>query len=314
MKDVQSLAAGRNDKVPVALVTGAFSGIGLATALALGDAGFRVYATGRNVETAPLVLRSPRTGAGEIVVIGMDVDDADGVDAAFHAIEQASGRLDVLVNNAGHGVFGAVTAATDDDIRRQFETTILGTVRTSRAALRLMARRGEGRIINIGTAAGRIAIPGMGTYTAAKFALVGLTDALALDLMTLGPRFHATIIEPAQVRTGFVEKAIFPQGRPDDPAELRGFAQHFRTHFAKENLAAPPPESVARAVVAAATSRRPRTRYVVGGAARFYLSANAILPGRWMRRVLFRAFRMHDISSANQSAAAPVSARSERRP
>lgn len=280
----------------VALVTGAFSGIGLASAHALREAGFHVYATGRDIAKAPRELRRVIPGKPPVTILQLDVEDAESVRAAFAFVAAASGRLDVLVNNAGHGLFGAVTSGTDEQIQEQLDTNVVGVIRTTRAALPVMMLHRRGRIINIGTAAGRLALPGMGSYAASKFALVGLTDALALDLMLLGPDFHVTIIEPAQVQTSFMDRVLYaPDGGPTAES-FPGFTEQFRAFYRAGNDKAPGPSTVALAVVKAATDARPKARYVVGRRTRFLLAAHALLPNRLMRRILFRAFRMGQIA------------------
>ncbi len=278
---------------PVALVTGAFSGIGLASALALRDAGFRVYATGRDPRRAPSALTRARADKPDVAILAMDVTDPRSVAEAFARVDAESGRLDVLVNNAGYGVFGAVTSATDEHVQSELETNVVGAIRATRAALAIMARQSGGRIIQVGSAVGRMAIPGMGTYVATKFALAGFNDGLAFDLMTLGPGFHTSIIEPAQVRTNFVAKTVYPATTSGAP--FAGFSEHFRALFEATNPAAPGPEGVARAVVQAATAWRPKARYIVGWRPRGFLLARALLPERLFRRLLYRAFRMGDI-------------------
>ncbi len=134
----------------VALVTGAFSGIGLASAHALREAGFHVYATGRDITKAPPDLRRVIPGKPAITILQLDVQDAGSVRAAFASVAAASGRLDVLVNNAGYGLFGAVTSGTDEQIRNQLDTNVVGVIRTTRAALPVMMLHRRGRIINIG--------------------------------------------------------------------------------------------------------------------------------------------------------------------
>jgi NAD(P)-dependent dehydrogenase (short-subunit alcohol dehydrogenase family) len=281
----------------VALVTGAFSGIGLASAHALREAGFQVYATGRDITKAPRELRRVIPGKPPVTILELDVRDAESVRAAFAFVAATSGRLDVLVNNAGYGLFGAVASGTDEQIQRQLDTNVVGVIRATRAALPVMMLHRRGRIINIGTAAGHVALPGMGSYAASKFALVGLTDALALELMLLGPDFHVTIIEPAQVQTSFVDQAVYAPDGGTTAESFPGFTEHFKAFYRAGNAKAPGPSTVARAVVKAATDARPKARHVVGGRARLLLAEHALLPRRLMRRILFRAFGMGKIAA-----------------
>lgn len=296
-----SMQGGKTNEVTrggpgVALVTGAFSGIGLASVYALREAGFHVYATGRDIAKAPPELRRVIPGNPAVTILQLDVQDAESVRAGFAFVAAASGRLDVLVNNAGYGLFGAVTSGADGQIQKQLDTNIVGVIRTTRAALPVMMLHRRGRIINIGTAAGRMALPGMGSYAASKFALVGLTDALSLDLMLLGPDFHVTIIEPAQVQTSFMDNALYAPDGETTAESFPGFTEHFKAFYRAGNAKAPGSSTVARAVVKAATDARPKARYVVGPRTRLLLAANALLPRRLMRRILFRGFRMGQIA------------------
>lgn len=136
----------------------------------------------------------------------------------------------------------------------------------------------------------------MGSYAASKFALVGLTDALALELMLLGPNFHATIMEPAQVQTRFMDQALYAPDGGAAAESFPGFTEHFKAFYRAGNAKAPGPSTVARAVVKAATAARPKARYVLGQRARFLLAANSLLPRPLMRRILFRGFRMGQIT------------------
>src|SRR6266542_2062737 len=200
----------------VALVTGAFGGIGQATALKLAAAGWTVYASGRDLaKSTPLVAQARAAGL-QITPIVLDVTDERSVEAAISQIAQEAGQLDVLVNNAGSGVFGAVTESSPTQIRQLFETNVIGMVATSRAALPLMHRNGQGRIINISSVLGRLVLPATGVYAASKFAVEGLSDAMRQEFSLLGPQFKVIVIEPPFIKTGFADRASSA-----DPSEER---------------------------------------------------------------------------------------------
>jgi NAD(P)-dependent dehydrogenase (short-subunit alcohol dehydrogenase family) len=137
---------------PVALVTGAFGRIGQATALMLAAGGWRVYAAGRDLDKSTALVARARASGLHIVPIVLDVTDERSIETG--QIAREAGRLDVLVNNAGVGVFGAVTEISPTQIRQQFETNVIGMIATSRVALPLMHRNGRGRIINISSVLG----------------------------------------------------------------------------------------------------------------------------------------------------------------
>ncbi|GAB4200833.1 MAG: oxidoreductase [Sandaracinaceae bacterium] len=254
------------------LVTGATSGIGKATALHLAQKGHRVIATGRN-EEALAALR-----AAGVEALSLDVTRAESIEACRAEVERLTGGagLDVLVNNAGYGLFGPVEELSDEDVRKQFDTNVFGLLAVTRAFVPAMRNKGAGRVINVSSVGGRMVFPLGGVYHATKFAVEALSDALRLELRQFGIR--VSVIEPGYIATeftattmGHLEKYV----RSDSP-----YARAYTlVSDAEERLAklAVGPESVARAIEHAATSRWPRARYV----APFY---NAM--GPWLMRVL----------------------------
>ena len=175
----------------VILITGCSSGIGAALAEEFHQRGHTVYATARRLETlAPLAVRGMRT-------LALDVTDANSIAAAATALAQETGRLDMLVNNAGYGLYGAVTDLSADELRRQFDTNVIAPVQVARAFLSLMLPQRRGRILNVGSVSGILTTPFAGAYCASKAALHALSDAMRMELAPFG--IEVVTIQPGSV-------------------------------------------------------------------------------------------------------------------
>ena len=262
----------------VALVTGAFGGIGQATALKLAAAGWTVYASGRDLaKSTPLVAQARAAGL-QITPIVLDVTDERSVEAAISQIAQEAGQLDVLVNNAGSGVFGAVTESSPTQIRQLFETNVIGMVATSRAALPLMHRNGQGRIINISSVLGRLVLPATGVYAASKFALEALSDAMRQEFSLLGPQFKVIVIEPPFIKTGFADHASAADPNEERASLYGTLNAQAQQYLTTQTEQAPGPEVVAEVVLKAATARKPKARYGVTASVPFLLAMRTLTP------------------------------------
>lgn len=245
----------------IALVTGASSGIGQATAERLAQAGYKVYGTSR---------RAAPAGRRGFEMLPLDVTSDDSVDALVQDLLRREGRIDLLVNNAGFGVAPAGAEESSlDQARAVFETNFFGLVRMTRAVLPQMRRQQAGRIINIGSALGFLPMPYMALYAATKHAVAGYSESLDHELRTLGIR--VVVVEPAYINTPF-EANLLP---PDAPLEVYREARTGVEKRMKEVLVgADGPEVVAAVVLQAARAARPQLRYAPGLAGRM----------RWLRR------------------------------
>jgi NAD(P)-dependent dehydrogenase (short-subunit alcohol dehydrogenase family) len=239
----------------VALVTGASSGIGEATARALAAAGFTVYGTSRKA-----------TGGEErngIVFLPLDVTDDDSVAAAVREVLDRSGRIDVLVNNAGLGIAGAAEESSIEQARALFDTNLFGAIRMTRAVLPRMREQGNGRVINVSSVLGLVPAPFGALYAATKHAIEGYSESLDHEVREHGVR--VLLVEPAYTRTSFDANSI----PADEPLPL--YAQRrdvFDVLIAEAIKGGDEPSVVAAAIVAAATDPRPRLRYPAGSLAR----------------------------------------------
>lgn len=238
-------------KKRVALVTGASSGIGEASAKKLLAAGYTVYGTSR---------RGAQAGTHPFALLTLDVTDDASVSAAIEALLHLEGRIDLLVNNAGFGVAPAAAEESSiDQARRIFDTNFLGLVRMTRAVIPHMRRQGSGRIINIGSIVGIVPLPYVALYAASKHAVEGYTGALDHELRTQGIR--VSVIEPAYIKTQFDANNLEPDAKLEEYEPLRAKLNNVVSKAMDE---AERPEVVADVVVKAAQSLRPKVRYTAG--------------------------------------------------
>lgn len=243
------------------LVTGANSGIGLATALEGARRGYRVVGTVRSPAKARVVGDAAREAGVEVRTKILDVTDADRCERVVGDM----GPLYGLVNNAGYGGIGAVEDVSDEEARLQWETMVLAPVRLARLALPAMREAGEGRIVNVSSIYGVATTPLTGWYQACKHALEAVSDALRMEVASEGVR--VVLVEPGGVRTGIWEDL-------ETDVEKRGesrFGEPYRRTRTLTRLSEPlmtSPEKVAKVVAGALDASRPRARYVVGTDAR----------------------------------------------
>jgi NAD(P)-dependent dehydrogenase (short-subunit alcohol dehydrogenase family) len=270
------------------LVTGTSSGIGEACARHLGGLGFNVFAGVRKQEDAERV-------AGErIEPVIIDVSDDASVASAAESIGDAVGNrgLAGLVNNAGIAVAGPLEFIDIDDFQRQLDVNVTGVLRTTQAMMPLI-RQARGRIVNISSIGGRVAIPLVGPYNASKFALEGMSDSLRRELRPWG--IHVGLIEPGAVATPIWDKGVeqAEEIERDAPPEVRErygeVMDAIRKQSEKNRTEGVPPQEVAEAVAHALTSSKPKTRYLVGRDAKMRGPMGKVLPDRAMDAAIARA-------------------------
>jgi len=268
----------------IAWVTGASGGIGKAITLRLCDAGYRVFASARRAEK----LDELRSAA--IVPLPLDVTDRHAVTLAAERIAEAAGKLDVLVNNAGFGLYGTIEGASDEDVRRQFEVNVFGLGRVTRAALPLLRRGESPTIVNVSSVVGKLALPFAGWYSATKHAVEAISDALRLETAFMGIR--VVVVEPGAVRTEFDAVALGLLDASNDPADYHPAKKGFREAVVDAYRSAPGPEIVAQTVLRAVQSKRPRRRYATPGSAQAFTVARRLLPDGAFDWILSRVLRL----------------------
>jgi NAD(P)-dependent dehydrogenase (short-subunit alcohol dehydrogenase family) len=264
---------------PVALVTGASSGIGKAAALSLVDAGFEVVGTSRDTSRV-----APLNG---VRFVDLDITSDESVRSAVgHEIERF-GRIDVLVNNAGTGAAGAAEESSVAQDQRVFDINFFGLVRMTKAVLPHMRAAGSGRIINISSVLGLVPAPYMASYAATKHAIEGYSESVDHEVREHGVR--VLLVEPGYTGTGFDANAI----QPDAPLPIYAVQRHvFDGVLARGMADGDDPAVVAKAIVAAATDPRPKLRYTAGSAAGRVSALRRFVPTRVFDRQIRKLNRL----------------------
>ncbi|MEU8825281.1 oxidoreductase [Streptomyces sp. NPDC048636] len=257
-----------------ALVTGASSGIGQATALKLQGLGYTVYGAARRTD------RLQELAGRGIRPLAMDVTDDDSMRAGVDRVISETGRLDVLVNNAGYGSYGAIEDLPLDEARHQFDVNVFGALRLTQIALPHMRARRSGTVVNITSMGGKIYTPLGGWYHGTKFALEALSDCLRIETKPFG--IDVVIIEPGGIATEWgaiaaenLEKSS-ASGAYSDQADA--VAAALRSEAMAKRLS--PPTVIADAIGKAVTARRPKTRYATGFSARPLMALRRLLSDR----------------------------------
>lgn len=265
------------------LVTGCSTGIGRATAQRLASDGHVVYASARRLESI-----EDLTGCKKLA---LDVTDEASMAAAVKTIEDAESAVGILVNNAGFGLQGAFETTPLEEIRRQFETNVIGLARLSQLVLSGMRAQGWGRIVNISSMGGKFSFPGGAFYHATKHAVEAMSDVMRFELKPFG--IDVVVVEPGIVRTQFADTALGTVVGDEGPYASfhRGLEKTF--HNAYEGPLSRfgvGTESVARTIARAVTAKRPRTRYVVPAATRGLVLVRRVLPDRAFDLLLRTAY------------------------
>lgn len=258
----------------VALVTGASSGIGAATALKLKSLGYTVYAAARRVD------RMRDLGKAGINVLALDVTDDVSMQTGIDSIISSSGRIDVLVNNAGYGSYGAVEDVSLEEARAQFEVNVFGAVRLIQLALPHMRHNRSGTIVNITSMGGKIHTPLGAWYHGTKFALEAISDCLRLEVQPFG--IDVVVVEPGGIKTEWADiaadKLIEVSGKGAYAAQARPMAESMVGESSRKRQS--PPELIADTIGKAVTARRPKTRYAVGFGAKPMIFMRGLLSDR----------------------------------
>jgi len=278
---------------PAVLVTGASTGIGATIARRLDRLGYRVFAGVRRAADGDTLASQLSDRSSWLI---LDVTDQDQIEAAARAVaaECGSAGLDGLVNNAGIGVGGPLEFVPLPQFRRQLEVNVTGLVAVTQAMLPLL-RDARGRIVNIGSIAGKSVAPMTGPYCASKYAVEALTDAFRLELFGTG--IEVSVVEPGAVRTPIWSKAIAEledvgETLPPRALELYGrYFGFFGKLLAANDRRGVSPELVADAVEHALTAERPKTRYLVGADAKLRALVRWLLPDRWHDALVLAVLR-----------------------
>ena len=271
----------------VALVTESSSGIGLETSLALAREGYRTFASMRDTTKSTTLEEAAKKEDLKVDVIELDVDNEDAIKSTISKIISDTGRIDVLVNNAGYMFFGVVEDVPLNEFRKQFETNFFSIVRIIQEVAPIMRKQGSGVIVNISSVVGRMGFPGTPAYISTKFALEGLSECLRYELDQFGVK--TTLIEPGVIKTNFFNSMKFAESRSDPRYKeltdkiLSGLKMmvEMGTH----------PSEVAKTVIKAINDEEILPRYIVGTDAAMFLESKKMKTDiefeKYMKKELF---------------------------
>ena len=272
---------------PVVLVTGVSSGIGRAVADAFAAKGFEVFGTSRNPRTTQPV-------AG-VELVQLDVTDDASVAAAVSTVVQRAGRIDIVVNNAGAGVFGAAEETSIAQAQQLFDTNFFGLVRLTREVLPYLRAQRSGRIINIGSVLGFLPSPYGSLYAASKHAVEGYSESVDHETRDFGVR--VSVVEPGYTNTSFEANATDADSPLDSYEAVR---EHVKQVIAKAVRAGDDPAVVAQTVLKAATSRTPKVRYPAGPLARRLSLLKKFAPAALLDNGIRKANKLTTMPKPNQ--------------
>ena len=254
----------------VAVITGTSSGIGFETALALAREGYHTYATMRDITKSDKIKEIEKKESLKIDVLELDVDNEDSAKTAIQQILDQKQRIDVLVNNAGWGLWGCVEDVSVDEFRTQFETNFFSIIRLIQEVGPTMRKQGSGTIVNISSVAGRIGFPASPAYISSKFALEGLSESLRLEMAPFG--VNVVIIEPGVIKTNFLNPMKMAK-RSESDTVYRDITVKVTSGVKMMAEMGTHPKEVADIIVKAIRNEKPLPRYIVGNDASMFLEA-----------------------------------------
>jgi NAD(P)-dependent dehydrogenase (short-subunit alcohol dehydrogenase family) len=267
-----------NNKNRVALVTGASAGIGTATALKLKEAGYTVYGAARRVEKMKVLEERG------IKLIKLDVTLDESMVSCAKKILKEQGRLDVLVNNAGYGFYGAMEDVPMEEARKQFDVNVFGMARLTQLFLPTMRKQGSGRIINVSSIGGKAGCPHGVWYQGSKFAVEGLSDSLRMELKQFN--IDVVVIQPGAIKTEWNEIARENLLKTSGDTVYGKNARKHAANLEKWDKRGSEPEVIARGILKAVQAKRPKVRYAIGSGAAIGLFIKSILSDRMYDRFL----------------------------
>ena len=277
----------------VAVVTGSSSGIGLVTSVELALNGYRVVATMRDLGRSSKLEEAAQKARvrDRLDLRRVDITEMDSLPHAVDDVLRDHGRIDLLVNNAGFSTGGFAEDMTLAELRQQMETNFFGNVAMTKAVLPVMRKQRSGHIIQISSVAGRMAAPLLSSYSTSKFALEGWSEALRIEVHSLGIR--VVLVEPGDYDTDIwqrnlvIGKQALADSSPNKERSQR-FAEFVKSRAPKRR----DPREVARLIVRIANDRNPKLRYLIGPDARMQVLFRALMPWRRYERTLARATRI----------------------
>jgi NAD(P)-dependent dehydrogenase (short-subunit alcohol dehydrogenase family) len=259
--------------------------MGFETSFLLAKYGFHTYATVRIPGRAKALKDISDKGELPIQVVELDVDSGKSVKDAIDRIYKESGRIDVLVNNAGYSLLGALEDLSMDQVKAQFETNLFGPIRVMKSVLPIMRKQQEGgTIVNVSSMSGRLGFPFLSAYAASKFAIEGLTESLVYETQPFGIKL--VLIEPGITKTNFAENGRSPHTTVDASSPYTSLSQKILKSASTLMETATPPEEVAKVILKAVTTDNPDLRYRTGNDAEQMVEARSAMSDReWQRHI-----------------------------
>ena len=254
----------------IAVITGSSSGIGLETVLALAREGYYTYATMRDITKSDKIKEIKQKENLKIDVLELDVDNENSAKTAIRQILDQKQRIDVLVNNAGWGLWGCVEDVSVDEFKAQFETNFFSIIRLIQEVTPTMRKQGSGTIVNVSSVAGRIGFPASPAYISSKFALEGLSESLRLEMAPFG--VNVVIIEPGVIKTNFLNPMKMAK-RSESDTVYRDITVKVTSGVKMMAEMGTHPKEVADTIVKAIKNENPLPRYIVGNDASMFLEA-----------------------------------------
>ncbi|MDP6897941.1 MAG: SDR family oxidoreductase [Candidatus Nitrosopelagicus sp.] len=254
----------------VAVVTGSSSGIGFETSLALAREGYFTYATMRDVKKAAEIQKITDEESLPLKIIELDVDNEESAENAINAIIQEKNRIDVLVNNAGWGIWGTGEDVSIEEFKAQFETNFFSVVRMIQKVAPTMRKQGSGNIVNISSVAGRIGLPASTAYVSSKFAVEGLSESLRYELGQFG--INVIIIEPGVIKTNFFD-SMKTAKKADVGETYRDITLKVITGVKMMAEMGTSPKEVAQVIINSLKEEKPLPRYIVGNDAAMFMES-----------------------------------------
>jgi len=246
----------------IAVVTGSSSGIGFEISLMLARHGFITYATMRDLQKSSTLESIADKENIPLRCIQLDVTNDISTKLAIETIVKESNKIDVLINNAGYGLSGALEDLLIDEIKLQFDTNFFGLIRATQTVLPIMRKQKSGTIVNISSGLGRFGIATSSAYASSKFAIEGLTESISYELEPFGIR--TILVEPGLIKTNFIKTAVLAQKSKDPNSPYFQFMNNMEDGMKKLIESGEKPEYVARVVLDAINDNNPKLRYLAG--------------------------------------------------
>ncbi|HHW49043.1 MAG TPA: SDR family oxidoreductase [Clostridiaceae bacterium] len=271
----------------VVLVTGASSGIGKAIAERLARLGYRVYGTSRKQKPLDDKSLEKQYGPGFFKLIQLDVCNEESVKNAVEYVLEKEGTIDVLVNNAGFGIAGSVEDTSTEEAQKQFDTNFFGVHRMLRHVLPVMRKNRKGTIINISSVAGIFSIPFQSVYSASKYALEALSEALRVEVKPFG--IKVVLVEPGDTRTEFTSRRQIVTAAGENSVYKESFERSLNT-MVRDEINGPEPDVVAKVVIKILRRKNPPVRVVVGASYKAMVILKRFIPARFVEYIIGKLY------------------------